>query len=60
MIPDDMLIDPTSVSEAIKRLGFESGWAADDAKGIILWVREEPQPTEEELVAAGWVKKQAV
>lgn len=59
MIVEPIFVDPTSVSEAIKRLGFESGWAADDAKGIILWVREEPQPTEEELVAAGWVKKVA-
>jgi len=51
-----MLEDPTLISEALKRLGFESGWAADNAKGIILWVRDEPQPTEEELIAAGWVK----
>lgn len=40
---------------AIQSLGFDGGWVASE-DGIILWERDEPQPTEEELVAAGWVK----
>lgn len=53
------MMKPTIV-QALESLGFTDGWAADEDKGIILWVREESQPTEEELVAAGWVKKEAV
>jgi len=45
-----------NIVEVLTALGFHDGWAADHAKGIILWERDEPQPTEEELVAAGWVK----
>lgn len=45
-----------TIGEAIKSLGFDGGWAADDAKGIVLWTRGEPQPTEAELIAAGWIK----
>lgn len=45
-----------SIALALQNLGFADGWAANDVDGIILWIREEPQPTEEELVAAGWVK----
>lgn len=40
---------------ALVALGFNSGWVCNE-HGIILWERDEPQPTEEELVAAGWVK----
>ena len=50
-----MIIEPTIVT-ALNVLGFNDGWAASELDGIILWERDEPQPTEEELVAAGWVK----
>lgn len=49
------MIDST-ISLALQSLGFLDGWAANEADGIILWQRDEPQPTEEELIAAGWVK----
>ena len=45
-----------TIDTALRSLGFESGWAASEADGIILWERDEPQPTQEELIAAGWVK----
>ena len=44
-----------TISKALIALGFETGWAASEY-GIILWENTEPQPTEKELVAAGWVK----
>ena len=40
---------------ALNKLGFEAGWAASE-QGIILWENTEPQPTEAELIAAGWAK----
>jgi hypothetical protein len=46
----------STIVAALNSLGFVDGWAANEADGIILWTREEPQPTEEELVAAGWIK----
>ena len=49
-----------TIGEAIKSLGFDGGWAADDAKGIVLWARDEPQPTETQLIAAGWIKPESV
>lgn len=45
-----------SIIKALEVLGFVDGFAASEATGIVLWERDEPQPTEEELVAAGWVK----
>lgn len=45
-----------SIVAVLLSLGFETGWAVNDVDGIVLWERDEPQPTEEELVAAGWVK----
>lgn len=51
------MIDST-ISLALQSLGFVDGWAANEANGIILWERDEPQPTDEELVAAGWIKPQ--
>ena len=40
---------------ALLTLGFDSGWVVTD--GIIeLWENDEPQPTEAELIAAGWIK----
>lgn len=48
-------MEPTIVT-ALASLGFDYGWVVNDVDGIVLWERDEPQPTEEELVAAGWVK----
>jgi hypothetical protein len=45
-----------TIENAIKSLGFEFGWAANEANGILYWERDEPQPTEAELIAAGWIK----
>lgn len=45
-----------TIITALKKLGFETGWAASE-NGIILWTSTEPQPTEKELKAAGWVKQ---
>lgn len=36
--------------------GYTDGWACNDVEGIVVWERDEPQPTEAELVAAGWIK----
>ena len=44
-----------TISKALIALGFETGWAANEY-GIILWENTEPQPTEAQLLAAGWVK----
>lgn len=44
-----------TIETALETLGFPEGWAASD-HGIILWENPEPQPTEQELIAAGWIK----
>lgn len=44
----------STIKQALENLGFADGWAANEADGIILWTRDEPQPTEAELIAAGW------
>jgi hypothetical protein len=44
-----------SIVNALLSLGFDSGWVATEY-GITLWENEEPQPTETELIAAGWNK----
>ena len=49
------MIEPT-ICTALTALGFVGGYAANDDLGIILWVRDEPQPIEAELIAAGWLK----
>ena len=49
-------MNKSSIIVALESLGFVDGFAASEATGIILWLRDEPQPTKEELVAAGWVK----
>lgn len=51
MTPDSM-----TIVDALYALGFEYGYACNEVDGIILWGRDEPEPTEEKLVAAGWVK----
>ena len=47
-----------TLAMALKALGFDDGWAGNDY-GIILWENTEPQPSEAELTAAGWVKLEA-
>jgi len=47
---------PMTITTALNSLGFIEGWAASEQDGIILWLNEEKQPTEAELIAAGWVK----
>jgi len=49
------MMSPTIV-QALASLGIDDGYAANEAEGIILWTHDEPQPTEAELIAAGWIK----
>lgn len=44
-----------TITEVLNAMGYEDGWAANHATGIILWIRPEPQPTHAELIAAGWI-----
>ena len=46
----------STIAAALNALGFADGWAANETEGIVLWERNEPQPTEAELIAAGWNK----
>ncbi len=46
--------DPTIIV-ALKSLGFENGWVVNE-HGIVHWDGPQPQPTEAELIAAGWIK----
>lgn len=39
--------------------GFPDGWAFNERDGIVVWERPEPQPTEAELIAAGWIKPES-
>jgi hypothetical protein len=50
---------PMTITTAINSLGFIDGWAASETDGIVLWLNEEKQPTEAELIKAGWVKPDA-
>lgn len=45
----------TDLPAVLTKMGYDTGWAAN-AYRIILWERDEPQPTEAELTAAGWIK----
>lgn len=45
-----------TIVKALQALGVDGGWVANDVDGILLWERDEQQPTEAELIAAGWVK----
>lgn len=47
-----------TLATALKALGFQDGWAGNEY-GITLWLNTEPQPTEAELIKAGWVKPDA-
>jgi hypothetical protein len=44
-----------TIEKALLALGFDRGWAATEY-GIVLWEHERPQPDEDELEQAGWVK----
>jgi hypothetical protein len=46
------------LNEVLIQMGFDSGWVASEEQGIVLWERQESQPTEKELIGAGWVKAQ--
>ena len=48
-------MQPTIV-HALTKLGVTDGYAANERDGIVLWQHDEPQPTEAELIAAGWIK----
>ena len=48
------MTEPT-LATALITLGFTDGWAIN-GDNIVLWENDAPQPTEEELIAAGWVK----
>jgi hypothetical protein len=43
------------LDKALRKLGFTNGWAIS-GDTIVLWENTEPQPTEAELIKAGWVK----
>jgi hypothetical protein len=44
-----------TISNALIKLGFDTGWVVSE-QGILLWENEKKQPTEAELIKAGWVK----
>jgi hypothetical protein len=46
-----------TITTALNSLGFTDGWAASEQDGIVLWLNEEKQPTEAELIKAGWIKQ---
>lgn len=50
----------STIAQALHYLGFVNGWAANEIDGIILWENDTPQPTEAELIAAGWVKPEPI
>jgi hypothetical protein len=50
---------PMTITTALHSLGFTEGWAASESDGILVWLNEEKQPTEAELIKAGWVKPDA-
>jgi hypothetical protein len=49
--------DKLSIQITLEALGYPNGWAGDDIHGITVWINDDPQPTEEQLVAAGWIKQ---
>jgi hypothetical protein len=48
------MTEPTLIT-ALVALGFTDGWAIN-GDTIVLWENTVPQPTEAELIKAGWVK----
>jgi hypothetical protein len=47
--------EQSTMVAALKKLGFDSGWVVTEQE-ILLWENAQPQPTETELAAAGWMK----
>jgi hypothetical protein len=47
----------STIEKAVKSLGFADGWAVNEQDGIVLWLNKEKQPTEAELIKAGWIKQ---
>lgn len=47
----------STIVTALENLGYTDGWAANDIDGIVLWENQTPQPTDDELVAAGWIQQ---
>lgn len=45
----------STLATALIALGFSDAWAIS-GDSIILWENTAPQPTEAELIKAGWVK----
>ena len=48
------MTEPTIV-QALHSLGFFEGWAANEATGLTVWERDEPEPSDADLQAAGWI-----
>lgn len=44
-----------SLPAILQKMGFNADWVATDNE-IVVWERPERQPTEAELIAAGWIK----
>ena len=45
-----------TIVAALEKLGYVDGFAANEELGILVWTHAEPQPTETDLIAAGWIK----
>lgn len=52
-----MIRNTNSLSDVLVRLGFDNGWVVSGEK-IVVWERDDTQPTEAELRAAGWVTQE--
>jgi hypothetical protein len=50
----------STIATALNNLGFVEGWAANETEGIVLWENDAPQPTQAELIAAGWIKPEPI
>lgn len=50
----------STIVKALNALGFVDGWAANETDGIILWENGAPQPTEAQLIAAGWIRPESM
>jgi hypothetical protein len=47
-----------TIDQVLQSLGYLQGWAANNIDGIVVWENDNPQPTEAELIAAGWIKQE--
>jgi hypothetical protein len=52
-------MSPLTIVDALLSLGFANGWAANE-HGILMWENQHSQPTEAELMAAGWIKPEPI